>query len=417
MGYIDNTIRKRIIELCSEKISSNEKGVYESVAKIIQDEFNEYLSSESIRGVMRRHRKAGNYSSNMKSAKVRIMADGLRTSERDIELNENTTPDELIAKHGFDPTKFELVSSSNSKWENGNSNLSSSKITIKPVKNSVFSADFIEKIFDNITVRTPSVSRKSKDINYGQALVIPMADLHYGERTGSISTGNEHNCENSINGYWQIINDIIDRVSDIHFKQIYFTIGGDMLNCDNKQGTTTRGTHQDNDGDIEQFIIDMTNNILSTVELLRTIAPVHIIYIPGNHDELVSFGIANVLRVYYKFFEDVTVDYSQIPRKYATFGNTLLGFAHKLNTKNINNVLQMDVREEIGKTTNTVYFLQHYHREFAIDEGGTDIRMLPTISPLSRWAFGEGFVSRQKCQSFIIDEKYGITDVMYSFLE
>lgn len=417
MGYIDNTIRKRIIELCSEKISSNEKGVYESVAKIIQDEFNEYLSSESIRGVMRRHRKASSYSSGIKSAKVRIMSDGLRTSERDIELNDNTTPDELISKHGFDPTKFELVSSSNSKWENGNSNLSSSKITIRPVKNSVFNSDFIEKIFDSIDVRTPSISRKSKDINYGQALVIPMADLHYGERTGAISTGSEHNCEDSINGYWQIINDIIDRVSDIHFKQIYFTIGGDMLNCDNKQGTTTRGTHQDNDGDIEQFIIDMTNNILSTVELLRTIAPVHIIYVPGNHDELVSFGIANVLRVYYKFFEDVTVDYSQIPRKYATFGNTLLGFAHKLNTKNINNVLQMDVREEIGKTTNTVYFLQHYHKEFAVDEGGTDIRILPTISPLSRWAFGEGFVSRQKCQSFIIDEKYGITDVMYSFLE
>lgn len=415
MGYIDNTIRKRIIELCSEKISSNEKGVYESVAKIIQDEFNEYLSSESIRGVMRRHRKANNFCA--KSAKVRIMSDGLRTSERDIELNENTTPDELISKHGFDPTKFELVSSSNSKWENGSSNLSSSKITIRPVKNSVFNSDFIEKIFDSIDVRTPSISRKSKDINYGQALVIPMADLHYGERTGYISTGSEHNCEDSINGYWQIINDIIDRVSDIHFKQIYFTIGGDMLNCDNKQGTTTRGTHQDNDGDIEQFIIDMTNNILSTVELLRTIAPVHIIYVPGNHDELVSFGIANVLRVYYKFFEDVTVDYSQIPRKYATFGNTLLGFAHKLNTKNINNVLQMDVREEIGKTTNTVYFLQHYHKEFAVDEGGTDIRILPTISPLSRWAFGEGFVSRQKCQSFIIDEKYGITDVMYSFLE
>lgn len=417
MGYIDNTIRKRIIELYSEKISSNEKGVYESVAKIIKDEFDEYLSSESIRGVMRRHRKSNSYNSCTKSAKVRIMPDGVRTSERDIELNNNTTPDELISKHGFDPTKFELVSSSNSKWENGSSNLSSSKITIRPVKENVFNNGFIERLFDNIDVRTPAVSRKSVNIDCRQALVIPMADLHYGERTGDITTGYKYGCEESINSYWKVIDDIIDRVSDIPLKQIYFTIGGDMLNCDNKQGTTTRGTRQDNDGDIEQFIVDLTNNILSTVELLRTIAPVHIIYIPGNHDELVSFGIANVLRVYYKFFEDVTVDYSQVPRKYVTFGNTLIGFTHKLNTKNVNNVLQMDAREELGKTTNTVYFLQHYHREFAVDEGGTDIRILPTISPLSRWAFGEGFVSRQKCQSFIIDEQYGITDVMYSFVE
>lgn len=417
MGYIDNTIRKRIIELCSEKISLNEKGVYESVAKIIQDEFNEHLSSESIRGVMRRYRKSTNYSSYSKPSKIRIMKDGSRISECNIEFGNNTSPAELISKHGFDPNKFELVSSSNSKWENGNNNLSSSKITIRPVKGNIFNGDFIEKVFNNIKVSTPSIPRKSVGVDSNKSLVIPLADLHYGECTSAISTGTDHGCEEAINSYWHIINDIINRVSDIPLKKIYFTIGGDMLNCDNKHGTTTHGTYQDNDGDIEQFIIDMTNNILSTVELLRTIAPVHIIYIPGNHDELVSFGIANVLRVYYKFFEDVTVDYSQIPRKYVTFGNTLLGFTHKLNTKNINNVLQMDAREQLGKTTNTVYFLQHYHKEFAVDEGGTDIRILPTISPLSRWAYGEGFVSRQKCQSFIIDEQYGITDVMYSFLE
>lgn len=414
MGFIDNTIRNRIIELCTEKIKTNEKGIYENVSQIIQDEFNQSLSSESIRGVMRRFRKRNNYQN---VEKVIINNNGSQTSSKIIEIKNNSTPQELIRKHGFDPDEFELVSASNSKWGNGNSNLSSSKITIKPVNKSIFDDNFVKNIFENISITTPCVSRKSEYALSSQALVIPMADLHYGQRTCSISTGHEHGCEKSINEYWGIINDIIDRVSDKDFKKIYFTIGGDMLNCDNRQGTTTRGTRQDNDGDIEQFIIDLTNNIISTVELLRTIAPVHVIYIPGNHDELVSFGIANVLRVYYKFFEDVTVDYSQLPRKYTVFGNTLIGFAHKLNTKNVNSIIQKEARKEFGETNNTVYFLQHYHKEFAVDEDGTDVRVLPTISPLSRWAFEEGFSSRRKCQSFVIDEKYGITDVMYSFVE
>lgn len=432
-----NEINNRVIELCKEKKQNGEIHIYENIANIIYSEFGKKIMSENIRSISRRYRQANNLDENFcklpeKHSEVEetnitleFNKDGSQTSERKIELgkNEELTPNLLLQKHGFDINKFKLVSAKNSKWVSQAKGgkvvqLYSSKITVKPVNDFVISQENIDKIVSGIKIKPIKTTyKKTRYADNGKALVLPISDLHYQLLATNGSTGDNYTKEIAENLYYYIIEDVLERTQHLKFEKIFYTIGSDMFNSDNKAGTTTKGTPQNNDGEIEEAIIDMTDIIVNCIEKLRTISNVEVIYINSNHDSMTSFGVANTLRKLYDKSDDVNIDYKWIDRKYKVFGNTLLGFAHNLKDNKVNDIIQADARHLMSETTNTVYFLAHLHHENCKDVGGTDVRRLPTVSALSRWAYENGYNAVRKNQSFIIDGKFGITDVIYTFVE
>ena len=78
--------------------------------------------------------------------------------------------------------------------------------------------------------------------------------------------------------------------------------------------------------------------LINGIELFKTVAPVEVVYITSNHDYHTMFGIANVIRKVYEKDTNVSVDYLPLVRKYKVFGKTLMGFAHDIDIKNINDL-------------------------------------------------------------------------------
>lgn len=419
-------INNRIITLCKMAKENNEPNFYKSIAKTISNEFGVLYTPESIRGISRRYREIYELDENFKpinpdsSVTVQINADNTTVSERKIvfKKDEPINSESLLEKHGYNKDKFVLVNARNSKWSmNGNTECYSSRITVKPKQEFVWSQDTIDKIFENIKV--PKCLDKYNQTNYeknGKALVLPIVDLHYALKATSEACDSRYNEKTAKSSFLYVVMDVLDRIKDKKFEKIFFTIGNDMLNCDNKSGTTTKGTPQDNCIDVEKAIIEVSDMLIYAIDLLKKVSDVDVIHVPSNHDYIVSFGIANAMRLRYVEDEHVSVDCSYIERKYRKFGNTLMGFAHDIKTSNVNDIVNQDVRHLISDTTATVYFLAHLHHEECVDVHGTDVRRLPTISANSRWAYNNGYKSVRKCQSFIIDSEYGITDVIYSII-
>lgn len=417
-------VTARIIQLCKEYKAMNSKNFYSNIASTIADEFGVLYSTEHIRGISKRYRRENGLDENFtpftNKETVYYGDNTERVSNKTISIKrgEVFTEERLLTLHGYDPDKFVLTNAKNTFWTvDGDRECYSSRITVKPKTEFVWTQETIDKILDGLNIPVAPIGYEQDGYSEnGKALVLPIADLHYAMRASSSATDDRYNRNVASGRYYHVLEDVLARVYDRKFEKIFFVIGNDFLNSDNRAGTTTKGTPQDNDGDIESAIIEATDMVIRAVDILRRKAPVDVIHIPANHDNIVSFGIANAVRARYANDENVYVDCGYRERKYRKFGNTLLGFAHDIKVQNVNDIVSRDAREYISDTTNTVYFLAHLHHEECMDVYGTDVRRLPTVSSTSRWAYEKGYYARKKCQSFIIDEEKGITDVIYTVI-
>ena len=73
--------------------------------------------------------------------------------------------------------------------------------------------------------------------------------------------------------------------------------------------------------------------IIETIERLQKIAPVDVLIVPGNHDKLSIFFLGEILDIYYKNNQNVTVDTSLLPRKYYKYGTNLISLSHNIKVK------------------------------------------------------------------------------------
>lgn len=432
-------IKEAIISLCKLYKSNNYKSIYINIANEINKKFNTFFTPDQIREISRRHRKYYNLDENFNLIEEQNKSNtvsntsisyekGLLTKNSIIKIDKNVvlSANDIMKMHDLDPNEFELCSYKNTFWQTRKKDgqvedLYSSKIVVKPIEktieNAVFSEEMLEKCFKKANIMRPhNVDYQELYQNNGKALFISMPDLHFNLSSYNSTSNNVYDVKQSKKIFNDTLMNIIYRVRNSRFEKIYFVIGGDMLNADNNAGTTTKGTPQSNQLEIEDAIVEVTNMFFSAIESLRMLSNLEVIYIPGNHDSLTSFGIANLFRMLYKDCKDVTVDYECKSRKYKVFGKTLIMIAHDLKSKNANNIIQAEAREFLGETNNTVVMLQHLHSEKQEDIFGTDVRRLPTISANSRWAYEQGYNSTKKNQTFIIDKENGITDVLYSFV-
>lgn len=191
-----NEIKVRVIQLCIDKKRRNERAFYGSIADTIRDEFGVDLPIERIRSISRQYRRENHMDDNFqpidaesetKPVTVSLQADGSTVSEKTFSVAHNTelTPELLLEKHGFDKNTFELVSAKNSRWNvqkkgSGVVDMYSSKITVRPAKEFVWSQSNIDKAFKNIRIQSSPSKKRKPVIHNGRCLVVPISDLHLG---------------------------------------------------------------------------------------------------------------------------------------------------------------------------------------------------------------------------------------------
>lgn len=430
-----NEIEVRVIQLCIENKRKKENAFYGDICDVIRKEYGVELTPERIRSMSRKYRKENHlddlfYKIDDETEKspstVSFSADGSTTSERSFSIEHNTilTPEILLQKHGFDKNSFELVSAKNSRWNvqkkgSGLLDMYSSKITVKPRSEFVWSPDNITKIFDNIKIKNAPQREKVETQKTGRCLVVPISDLHLGLLSEKKVTGNDYNIDIASSLYNYVLKDIWNEVCDKSFEKVYFIVGNDFINSDNIMSTTTKGTPQDSSNMWHTIVDRATELLINGIDLLSQLAPVDVIWAVSNHDYHTMYGIMNTLNAYYRKDDNITIFGDPSERKYFKFGEVIVGISHDLKPDRALEIMSVEAHDMWSDSKSMIWFLAHLHTQMEYSKKGyVEIHRLPTVSGWSRWSNEKGFVqTERKNQAFIIDSKTGIKTVINTVIK
>jgi hypothetical protein len=252
-------------------------------------------------------------------------------------------------------------------------------------------------------------------------LEIPIMDLHFGKLCWGKETGNNFDNKIAHDLFMGVVVDLANKASNYQFQKILFPLGEDFFNFDDIEGNTTNGTRQDNDVRWQKVYTKGLEVLIEAIAFLSEIAPVHALYVPGNHDKTTSFYATTYMDAWFRHNANVTVDVEPTTRRYVEFGNNLIGYTHgDKEGKRLPLIMQTEAREQWGRTRFHEWHVGHWHNErFESEEKiGVNIRTMSSICGTDAWHAEMGFVgSVRKAQAFVWNEQTGLSAVFNSVID
>lgn len=260
--------------------------------------------------------------------------------------------------------------------------------------------------------RVPRPTIASHPTRSGNMLEVNIPDVHFGKLAWGKETGHE-NYDTSIaeETFLRALETIIQRSSVYKFDSILFVVGNDLLNSDDLEGRTTKGTFVSTDGRYEKTFGIVRRTITYAIERLRKIAPVKVVMVRGNHDNLSVWHLGDSLECYFAKYRDVEIDNDPKSRKYHQFGKVMLMFTHGDKGKRADYPLLMaaEQSEMFGNTKFREIHTGHTHMTKTDEQHGIRVRVLPALCPPDAWHAENGFVGNQRnAEGYIWNKEQGL---------
>lgn len=232
-------------------------------------------------------------------------------------------------------------------------------------------------------------------------LEISLYDHHFGKLAWAAETGTDYDLKIAESLFVGAVESLLQKTSGYQLDKILLPVGQDFFHINNPQGTTAKGTRQDTDSRLAKIFEVGQLSVIQAVERCRQIAPVEVIWVPGNHDPETSYYLVKVIEAYYRTTEGVTVDASPRSRKFRKYGTTLLGFTHSDKEKISSLPLNMagSAPMEWATTTHHEWHVGHLHKKgelsFVAGDsfGPVQVRRLPSLCGTDAWHFENGYVN------------------------
>jgi hypothetical protein len=243
-------------------------------------------------------------------------------------------------------------------------------------------------------------------------LEINIPDAHFGKLAWHIETGYEsYDTKIAEVVFWRALEALIERSSGYEYDQVLFVIGNDVLNADDAESHTTRGTQVDTDGRYHKTFLKVRKLMVKAIERLREIAPVKVVVVSGNHDTLAAFHLGDSLECWFANYEDVEIDNQPIVRKYHQYGKCMLMFTHGNGGKREDYPLLMATEQPrlFGATKWREAHTGHVHQTKTQEFHGVRVRILPALCPPDAWHSANGFVGNlRSAEAYVWDGDEGL---------
>lgn len=177
--------------------------------------------------------------------------------------------------------------------------------------------------------RHPKDSDRWIWVNYGYY------DTHVGMYAYAKEVGANYDVGIAVTRVLNSIDEMIDRLKRLAkvegpIHTVFVPVGNDLGHFDNVKMTTALGDHRLDVDTRFTWVFDGALTCMAyQVERLCEVAKhVRILYVPGNHDTSMSYGICRSMQQRFARWPQVSADLDMNPRKYETFGSCILGFDH-----------------------------------------------------------------------------------------
>lgn len=385
---------EQIIELREKGLSWREIGMF-----FASEGEEPYLVGERARSIYRRQ---GTPTRRF----LRSNKDGSATSEvtethQDPREFDN---DALLRYHGYDPAYWRVIESTCTK--RGDKWTSRIKVASREVPQ--LEADMLATVMAKTLAKLDKVKagRRRRSERVGRCAVVGLYDVHYGRRP---LVGDERDVAEDV---MRVVGEMADKLEDKGVAKVFITIGQDFLNSDNPQGTTTKGTPQDNSMAWHEMLAGGLTLMSRVVDTLGSVADVEVIYSEGNHDMVLSYAIAKALEERYRNMDKFEVDTDPSPRKYRLWGKTAIGFSHADKEVDLATVMQMENAPLWGASSFRYWFLGHLHQLNILEKNGVTMIRCRAMALPDEWTSHKGLVGTERGVTCgIIGEDTGLEEI------
>lgn len=272
----------------------------------------------------------------------------------------------------------------------------------------------IEKLKNDLKNERPF--KKTKFVRKpqsGNMLEISLPDAHFGKMAWRNETGYQsYDTPIASAMFLRALDTLIEKSKGIEFDKVLFVVGNDLLNSDNEQGTTTKGTAVSTDGRYQKTFITVRRTITEAINRLKEIAPVHVVMVSGNHDDLGVWHLGDSLECAFANDEDVEINNEPKYRKYVRYGKVLLMLTHGDKGKREDYPLLMATEKssDFGETLYREVHTGHIHQTRLQEWHGVRVRILPSLSPPDAWHSESGFTGQQRnAEAYVWNYEHGLT--------
>lgn len=266
----------------------------------------------------------------------------------------------------------------------------------------------INSIIDRMASHAPKYPRypKFEKLEDPHLVTIDLNDVHFGKLAWEPETGSNYDLKIADQYYRQAVRDLVSAASGLQIEKFVLPLGNDLLHVDSVFNTTSSGTPQDVDGRFAKIFDVAHQAVVYAIDYLLEIAPVEVLFVPGNHDRENSFHIAYSLKGWYRNCSRVTVDDRPIPRKRVLYGKSLIGFTHGNEEKHssLPAIMAGEWPEEWAATAGGTreWHLGHFHKSKSTSYNCSDthdgvvVRVAMSLSGTDAWHFRKGYTQGTK---------------------
>jgi hypothetical protein len=329
-----------------------------------------------------------------------------------IAVCEPRTAEEIIDLLKIDVDKWKLSSYWNKETMNGW--MVSAMVTRKKLQKE----DVLAEAFLAFKPEYQPVTHIHVNKNYDNdsVAVLSIQDLHFGKE------GNE----NIVDDFKKAITHLVHRgYMCHHLSKIIYVIGGDLLNMDTFNGTTTSGTPVDSFQRAQDAYKEAFDALYWSINYLKQFCEnLHVVYLPGNHDRLSSYHIAHALS---KCFdpEDYSLyfDVEYAERKVVIYGHNFFAFEHgDVTKKNTALVYATEFPLSWGRTKYRTCYTGHFHSKKTVEyiteneHNGFSIKHLPSLCSTDYWHYHNKYTGskRQAIMEIHDAEKGKVSEFIYT---
>jgi len=226
----------------------------------------------------------------------------------------------------------------------------------------------------------------------GHLLLVDPCDIHIGKLASIVETREEYNTSIAVHRVRDGVNGIITKAAPYKVDKVLLVVGNDILHIDTIKRTTTMGTPQDTDGTWHECFIIAKKLLVEVIESLLTIADVHVVFNPSNHDFMSGFFLIDSVRSWFRNSENITWDSDMCHRKYFRYHNNLIGTTHGDGAKQADLPLLMASEAGEGWMAKHRYIYGHHiHHKVSKDYIGVTFESMRSPSSADGWHSRNGY--------------------------
>lgn len=275
----------------------------------------------------------------------------------------------------------------------------------------------IESIVERMKKYSPKYkSIQRKKFNDPCLLELSLYDLHFGMLAWRHETRQDYDIKISESFYINAVEDLISRISGFNIEKILMPIGQDFFHINDPTMSTPKGNNRlDVDCRMAKVFEAGKMAVIKVVDMCRQIAPVDILWVPGNHDPMSSYYLCQALWGKHHNDPEVNVNIGPTVRKHYKYGINFIGLTHgdEEPWRDLPRIFMDEYCEDWASTKYREIHVGHQHKKkktdfVSVDSfGGTSIRMIPSLCSTDAWHYLKGYVGKDRAAEALLWHKEG----------